>query len=343
MAISMAVFGGDAFTQASMIRGIDRRPYVPNQLDSVIGFEPVRATTDTVYVISRRRYVNLIRTTLRGAPIEMAAPDDKDARPLRIPRLAKGDKLYAHELANINPLEDETETDRAAAEVAKKQDKLIGDTEATFEFQRLGALNGLILDTDASTLVNFWTEFGITQPADIDLQLDDLTQTTGALRERIATNIVMPIARASGAGNDPRFRVKALCGDAFWFALTGHPAIEKTYLNYAAAAELRGEKLWDQFEFAGVLFVHYRGTDDGSKISIPTNKAKFFPVGVPGMWQHVMGPMNESMPLLNQPGRRYYPFLEKDKSEKQQWVQPEIFSYPLFVNARPDLVLTGTI
>lgn len=343
MAISMAVFGGDAFTQASMIRGIDRRPYVPNQLDSIIGFEPVRATTDTVYVISRKRYVNLIRTTLRGAPIEMAQPDDKDARPLRIPRLAKGDKLFAHELANINPLEDETETDRAAAEVAKKQDKLIGDTEATFEFQRLGALNGLILDTDASTLVNFWTEFGITQPADIDLQLDDLTQTTGALRERIATTIVMPIARASGAGNDPRFRVKALCGDAFWFALTGHPAIEKTYLNYAAAAELRGEKLWDQFEFAGVLFVHYRGTDDGSKISIPTNKAKFFPVGVPGMWQHIMGPMNESMPLLNQPGRRYYPFLEKDKSEKQQWVQPEIYSYPLFLNARPDLVLTGTI
>lgn len=343
MAISMAVFGGDAFTQASMIRGIDRRPYVPNQLDSIIGFEPVRATTDTVYVISRKRYVNLIRTTLRGAPIEMATPDDKDARPLRIPRLAKGDKLYAHELANISPLEDETETDRAAAEVTKKQDKLIGDTEATFENMRKGALNGLILDTDGSTLVNFWTEFGIAQPTDIDLTLDDPNMTIGQLREKIATLIVMPIARASGAGNDPRFRVRALVGDGFWFALTGHPAVEKTYNNWAAAAELRGELLWTGFPLGGVEFFHYRGTDDGSTIAIPTNKAKFFPVGVPGMWQHVMGPMNESMPLLNQPGRRYYPFLEKDKSEKQQWVQPEIYSYPLFINARPDLVLTGMI
>jgi hypothetical protein len=343
MAISMAVFGGDAFTQATMIRGFDRRPYVPNQLDSIIGFEPVRATTDTVYIISRKRYVNLIRTTLRGAPIEMATPDDKDARPLRIPRLAKGDKLFAHELANINPLEDETETDRAAAEVAKKQDKLIGDTEATFEFMRIGALNGLILDVDGSTLVNFWTEFGIAQPADIDLQLDDLNQSVGDLRKKIATLIVIPIARASGAGNDPRFQVKSICGDDFWFALTGHPALEKTYLNQAAAAELRQERLWDEFSFAGVTFVHYRGTDDGTTIAVPSNKARFFPVGVPGMWQHVMGPMNESMPLLNQPGRRYYPFLEKDKSEKMQWVQPEIYSYPLFVNARPDLVLTGTI
>ncbi len=343
MAISMAVFGGDAFTQASMIRGLDRRPYVPNMLDSVIGFEPVRATTDTVYVISRKRYVNLIRSSLRGAPIEMATPDDKDARPLRIPRFAKGDKLFSHELANIMPMEDETETDRAAAEVAKKQEKLIGDAEATFEFQRLGALNGIVLDTDGSTLVNFWTEFGITPPSDIDLTLDNAALTIGELRSAIATNVVMPIARASGAGNDPRFRVRALCGDAFWFALTGHPAIEKTYQNQAASAELRKENLWDVFTFAGVDWYHYRGTDDGSTIAISTNKAKVFAVGVPGMWQHVMGPMNESMPLVGQPGRRYYPFLEKDKSDKMQWVQPEIYAYPLFVNARPDLVLTVTI
>ncbi len=343
MPISMAVFGDDAFTQASMIRGIDRRPYVPNQLDALIGFEPVRVTTDTVYINSRQRYLSLIRSSLRGAPIEMAEPEDRNARPLRIPRIAKGDKLFAHELANMAPLDDESEVMAAARVVAGKQERLIDDVEATFEFMRLGALNGLVLDTDGSTLVNFWTEFGITPPSDIDLTLDDPDLTIGELREAIATNVVMPIARASGAGNDPRFRVRALCGDAFWFKLTGHPAIEKTYLNYAAAAELRGERLWESFEFGGVEWVHYRGTDDGSTIAIPTNKARVFPVGVRGMWQHVMGPMNESLPLLNQPGRRYYPFLERDKSDKQQWVQPEIYSYPLFVNARPDLVLTVTI
>jgi hypothetical protein len=309
----------------------------------VIGFEPVRATTDTVYVISRQKYVNLIRSTLRGAPIEMAQPDDKNARPLKIPRFAKGDKLFAHELANIMPLEDETETDRAAAEVAKKQEKLIADAEATMEYQRLGALKGILLDTDASTLVNFWTEFGITPPSDIDLTLDNAALTIGQIRTAIQTNVTIPIARASGAGNDPRFRIRAICGDTFWNTLISHPAIEATYMNYVAAAELRGEKLWGSFSFAGIDWFHYRGTDDGTTISISTNKAHVFPVGVPGMWQHVMGPMNESLPLINQPGRRYYPFLEKDKSEKQQWVQPEIYVYPLFVNARPDLVLTVTV
>lgn len=342
MPISMVVFGEDAFTQASMIRGIQRRPYVPSMLDSIIGFEPVAVTTDTVYITSRKRYLNLIRTTLRAAPIEMAAPDDKDARSLKIPRLAKGDKLFAHELANINPMEDETETDRAAAMVADKQDKLIMDLEATFENMRLGALRGLLLDTDGSTLVNYFTEFGIGAPADIDLTLDNLTLTVAQIRTQIANALVIPLAQASGAGNDPRFRLRAVCGSAFWFALTGHPAIEKAYEMQAVARERFNEMVWESFNFGGVEWFHYRGTDDGTAISVNTNKAHVFPVGVPSMWQHVMGPANEFMPLVNQPGRRYVPFMVEDK-DRQQWVQPEIYSYPLFVNARPDLVLTVTV
>jgi Phage major capsid protein E len=342
MAIPMAVFGGSAFEAASMVRALDRRPYRPSMLVSAIGFETVSATTDTVYVVSRQRYLNLIRTTLRGAAIEMAAPEDQNARPLRIPRLAKGDKLFAHELANVMPFEDQTVEGLAAQMIARKQEKLIDDCEATFENMALGALNGIILDTDGNTLVNFFTEFGVAAPGAVDLTLDNLAMTIGELREKIATLLTIPIARASGAGNDPRFRLRAVCGDNFWFKLTGHPAVEKTYLNYQAASELRDEKLWTSFIFAGVEWIHYRGTDDGTTMAISTNSARVFPVGVPGMWQHVMGPANEFLPFMHQPGRRFYPMLIQDK-DRDQWVQPEIYSYPLFINARPDLVLTATV
>ena len=78
MPISLAVFGGDAFSQASMIRGISRRPYVPSMLDQVIGFTPVPVTTDTVYITSRKRYLNLIRTAdhLRRQVAELLKPHD---------------------------------------------------------------------------------------------------------------------------------------------------------------------------------------------------------------------------------------------------------------------------
>lgn len=344
MAISMAVFGGDAFERATMIRALDRRPYVPMMLDRIINFEVVPVSTPYVYVSTRRRYVNLIRTTLRGAPIEMQTPEDGDARPLKIHRLGKGDTLFAHQLNYINPLEGETEEQRAAILIREKQERLINDYEATLEYHRLGALRGLVLDTDGSTLVNFWTEFGLTQPADIDLNLDASTPLSlSQLRQNIASLITIPIQKASGAGNDPRFRFRAVCGDAFWFALTGHPSIERAYELDQQARSRMDENIWDSFRFAGIEWFHYRGTDDGSAIAVEANKAHIFPTGVPGMWQHVMGPMDEDFRFVGQPGRRYYTVLERDKSDKQQWVMPEIYGYPLIVNSRPDLVLTATV
>ena len=342
MPISMAVFNGEAFTNAAMIVALDQRPYIPNQLYTIMGFRPVRVNTDVVFLGRKNGRISLIRTTERGAPIEMQTPKSKDLRPFKIPRLAKGDQLFAHELANLSPWPGETEEETVARRIDEMQTDLLDDLSLTEEFHQMGALGGILYDSDGSVITNYYTEFGVSVPADIDLGLDDDTATIGELREKIATLIVMPIARASGAGNSPRFRVNSLAGDDFWFKLTGHPALEKTYLNQAAAAELREETLWESFRFAGVTFYHYRGTDDGTTISVPTSKAKFFPVGVPGMFQHVIGPCNEMFETMNQDGKRYYPLLVRDK-DRDQWVQPEIYSYPLFFNGRPDLVLTGTV
>lgn len=342
MAINMAVFDGDAFTQAAMIEAIDTRPYKPNMLDRIIQFKPVRVNTDTVYLGSTQGRISLIRTTLRGAPIEMGERRTKNMRPFQIPRVAKGNQLFAHELANLVPWAGETEVDTVARRIDEMQTDLIDDVELTEENMRLGALGGIVYDADASVLHDYYAEFGISVPSDVDLTLDNANMTVGELREKIATLLVIPIARASGAGNSPRFRINAVCGDNFWFKLTGHPAVEKTYLNQAAAAELREEQLWDNFVFAGVTWWHYRGTDDGSTIAISTNKAKVFPVGVKGMFQHIMGPCNEMFETMNQDGRRYYPLIVRDK-DRDQWVQPEIYAYPMFFNGRPDLVLTATV
>lgn len=344
MPITMAVFGGDAFTGAAMIRGIEKRTYIPNGLDEIMGFEPRPVDKDVVYIGQKNRVNGIIQTTLRGAPIEMRAEPTKDYRPISIPRLAEGAKLYAHELADMIPFEDETDAGLVAIRLAEKQEDLIGDVELTEENMRLGALNGTVLDKDASTIVNYYTEFGITPPSAVDLTLDDANMTIGALREKIGTLITIPITRGAGSGMAPRLRIRAVCGDAFWYALTGHAAVAKTYEGYAAAASLRDDQTWTTFQFAGVTWYHYRGTDDGSTIAISTNQAKVFPYGLPGMFQHVMGPFQESLnPAYRGRGRRYFPFLELDKSEKQQWAQPEIYAYPLFVNSRPDLVLTATI
>lgn len=340
--VSMAVFGGDAFTQAAMIRGIEKRTYVPTGLDSIMGFTPSPVNTDVVYIGQKARTNGVIQTTLRGAPIEMRTKPDRNYRPILIPRIAEGEQLYAHEIANLQPFDGETAEDVAATRIAEMQEDLIADVEITEERMRLGALNGTVLDKDGSTIVNYYTEFGLVAPSAVSLGLTDASATIGQIQEKIGLSVVKPIITGAGLGSAQGISIRAIAGDGLWYALTGHPAIEKTYQNYAAAASLREDRLWDTFRFAGVDWYHYRGTDDGSTIAIGTNEAKVFPYGLRGMFQHVMGAANEFLNLIGQRGRRYVPFLEKDKSEKYQWVQPEIYAYPLFVNARPDLVLTVT-
>lgn len=341
--ISMAVFDDDAFTVASQIEGIDKRPYIPSGLDDIMGFKPKPVSTDVVFIGQTNRTNGLIQSTLRGAPIEMRGRPGKGLRPVSIPRLAEGSQMMAHEFANLVPWPGDDQVDVVLAALREIQEDLIGDLEMTEEFMRLGALNGTILDKDGSTIIDYFTAFDIVAPSAVDLTLDNANMTIGELREKIGTLIVMPLTRGIGTGAAANVQIRAVCGDTFWFKLTGHPAVEKTYLNYAAAAELRGEKLWETYELGGVTWYHYRGTDDGTTIAINTNQAKVFPYGVRGMFQHIMGPANEFFEYLNKPGRRYYPYLIRDQSGRNQWVQPEIYAYPLFLNSRPDLVLTATI
>lgn len=340
--VSMAVFGGDAFIQAEMIAGIEKRPYIPNGLDEIIGFEPKPVSSDIVYIGQKQRLNGVIRSTLRGAPIEMRTRPGKDYRPIKIPRIAEGDQLFAHELANMTPWEGETEEDLVAMTIREMQEDLIGDVELTEERMRLGALNGIVLDKDNSELVNYFTEFGIAVPLAVDLTLDNPAMTIGELNEKIGTLLVKPITQGIGSGNAGRVQIRAIAGDGFWYKLVGHPSVAATYMNYVGAASLREDRLWDTYEIGGVLWFHYRGTDDNSTIAIGSNQSRVFPYRVSGMFQHIMGPANEFLELLNQRGRRYVPFLVRDL-QRNHWVQPEIYSYPLFVNSRPDLVLTATI
>ena len=77
----------------------------------------------------------------------------------------------------------------------------------------------------------------------------------------------------------PATRVHALCGDAFWDDLTAHSEVRQTYLNTIEASQLRNGNAYETFNYGGITWENYRGTDDGS-VGINTDKAKFFPVNV---------------------------------------------------------------
>lgn len=337
--ITFDVFNNDAFSVTTMLDDMDRQPYRPTGLASFIGFTPEPVSTDTVGVGMIRGSLKLIEPTHRGAPIETPDEETKTAVELRIPRIARGDKLFIHQIANLRPFTGEGDVETVARVVARKQQRNTDAVEYTFEHMMLGALNGIVMSAAGNTIVNFYTAFGITQPGAVTLGLSAASPTPGKLRRDIQSLIVKPIEDAADVGQMPTMRIRAICGSDFFNALVTHPDAEKTYLNTVAAQELRGE-MPESFVFGGVEWFRYRGN---GAVAVAANQARIFPYGIPDMFQHVMGPCNEMEETINQMGRRYYPVLERDQSTKRQWVQPEIYSYPLFLNRRPDLVLTAQV
>lgn len=334
--ITLDIFNNDAFSVTTLLPQVNKMPFQPGFLGSLGIFDEQPVATDTIGVGMLQGRLALIQTTLRGAPIEAAEPDAKNVRPFILHRLAKGDKIRAAELANVVPNEGETEVETVEMVLARRQQRLVQDVEYTFEHMRLGAVRGKIMDADGTTeLTNYWTEWGISEPADIDLNLDAGSPVLGALGTQIRSTIVRPLIRA--AGGAPTTRLVGLAGDAFWDALIGHAEVRTTYYNWQAAESLRTQSPFETYRYGGVDWINYRGSDDNSTIAIDTDKAVVFPTGVPGMFQHVMGP-GETFETVNRMGQRVYPLIVRDK-DRDMWVQPEIYSYPLMLNTRPDLVL----
>jgi hypothetical protein len=136
--------------------------------------------------------------------------------------------------------------------------------------------------------------------------------------------------------------VYALCGDAFFDALINHPNVKGAYDGYAAAERrLGGNYAHGVFEFAGVLFENYQGTDDNSTVAIDTNEARFFWVGVPGIFAEYYAP-STFMSSLGGVGLPRYAKQVVDPSGLERFVMLHTQQNPLPVCLRPSTLVRGT-
>ena len=334
---TMDIFNQDAFSMVSLTSALENSPYQPGRLGQLGLFMENPIRTETVGIEQRDNVLTLISTSERGAPLDQGSSRKRNIRDFRTVRIAKGDTIYASEIQNIRAFGMESEFQQVQAEVAKRYSWLQSDMQLTHEHMRLGAVQGIVLDADGSTVINNWyDEFGITQAAEIDFDLDNASPASGAVRKKCAQVIRQMAKAAKGGWVDGQTRVHALCGDAFWDDLITHPEVERTYLNYSAAAGLREGIAYESFTYGGITWENYRGTDDGSTVAIGTDKANFFPVGGRDTFELALSPA-ESFEYVNTPGKFEYGLMIPDR-DRNMWVKPELYSYPLYVCKRPAML-----
>lgn len=305
-------------------------------------FTPNPIRTETAFIEERNGVLTVVQTDKRGAPPSKRTTEKRNVRSFGTVRLARQDTIMASEIQGIRAFGSETEFMQVQGEVMRRLAGPTGvmrDVEITWENLRLGGVQGIVLDADGSTIINWFTEFGIAQPTEVDFDLDNAAPAPGAVRRK-CTQVTRAMMRASqGAWVEGSTYALALAGDNFWDDLTAHSEVRETYLNTVQAQELRSGLAFETFRYGGVQWINYRSTDDGGTnptVGVNTDSAKFLPVNAPGVFEMVFSP-GEQLDVVNTPGRPIYPLIVPDRDRNMK-VDIEVYSYPLPVCTRPGML-----
>lgn len=332
--ITMDVFQGDAFSAQSLTAAVDKIGFQPSLLSSIQGlFDPTPVRTEAVWIESRGSEAALIQTSNRGTPRAQRADTAREARPFKTKRLAKGSRITASELLGIGAFGSETELKQVSDEVARRQYLLRIDHDLTIENLKLSTIMGTTLDADGTTIYAWATEFGQTIPAEVDFDLDAASPASGVLQTACskAVRSIMRGLKGMGGGG---VRIIGLAGDNFTDNFLGHSEYRSTYQNQsdAAGGTLRLSGAFREWDFGGIHFVNYRGTDDDSTVTVGTDKCKFFPVGA-GIFKWAMSP-GESLDNVSSIGQPFYSRIVPD-DDRNEYADVELDAYILPVCTMP--------
>ena len=334
------IFKGDAFATTSLTGLVNTKPHIPSLLRTMGLFEVEPVRTTTVWVEFKDGKIALIPTSRRGEPIYENEKQKRRAVPLSTLRLAKGDTITADEIQDIRAEGTEAELKEVMTEVNDRLTQMSGDMDLTIENLLLGAIQGILVDADGSTVIyNLFTEFGVSKPSEIDFDLDNATPESGALWKK-CQSVVRGMTKAGKGAFLPNTEIIGLAGDTFYDQLIAHAEVQGNSNNWTEAQALANEYgAYGAIKFGGITFVNYRGTDDGSTVAIGATKVKFFPKNARGVFKLALAPA-EFMEYVNSRGQERYSMVIPDR-DRNAFVRVELYSYPLPYCTRPEMLFSG--
>lgn len=328
---ALDIFNDDAFSLSSLTAAINERPYVPGRIGELGIFSEEGVATTTVQIEREGDVFNLVESKPRGGSSQVVDGDPRTLMPFNTVHLPQRSTILADEVQNVRAFGTETEVEAVQTVVNKRLAKHRIQLDATHEWQRVGALKGLILDADGSrVLLNLFTAFNLAQ------QTVAFALPTAGTKVRIKCLEVLEKIE-DALGNAPFTGVRVLCGRNFWSELIEHPVVKETYLATSMAASLRGDPR-ESFDFGGLTFERYRGKLNGTAY-IGDDEAYAFPEGVPDLFITRFAPA-DYMETVNTNGLPYYSKNELLRFDKG--VEIESQSNPLHIATRPRSVIKLT-
>lgn len=326
-----------------------------NQM-GLFGFEGVAA--DTVIIDRVVNSLGILQVTGRGGPATREKGERNSSLALPIPYFRHEDFLRPEDLINRRA-PGMTGPDTITRKRMKKITLLRRKIVQTLEWLKLGAIKGQVTDGAGSTLLDIYSEFGITQTV-LSFALSNTATDVGAkvreLKRAIEANLL---------SGDMVDLVHCFVDSGFFDALVSHPNVEKAYQQFATinqiaapgagatAGQMGGQQplqadLRRSFVFQGVVFEEYNpgvsliqnATSDDTQATltrlIASNEGYAFPMDIPEMFEGYYAPANK-MQYVGTEGAEMYSFEYQLPNDEGMMIEGH--TAPLFVNRRPAAVI----
>lgn len=319
---------------------------VPNKYGLVtnLGIFPAPKPISTTYVALERKNwtLNLLPASERGAPGTKGSVGKRDRKLFEIPQITHEDSVKVADVQNLRAfgsyapqmLEDL---------VTEKLVTMASKHAITHEWYRVNALQGRVLDSDGSTMIDLYDEFDITQPV----------AAFGAASSKVSLIRTIKRQMERSLQGEVMSGVACLASYEFMEMLFADTAILAAYNAAMAAWQAfiaMNPTLSDRrfsFTVQEVTFMEYDGTasspnPDGTSTVrrfIPSGDAIFFPLGTQSSAQQWAAP-GDFKEALNMPGQTLYAKMKGDGWDREQQILTQSNVLPLWV--RPELLVRGT-
>jgi hypothetical protein len=331
------IFNDDAFSLVSLTATINNVDHVPGRAGALV-FQGVSEGIPTLSPVfeSRAESLSLIQEQPRGAPPEQEKKDKSNLRSISVPHFPLEATIRADEVQNVRAFGTADQLQAVETVVSNYIRKMGQRHDLTLEYLRLGALKGRVMGPGGTVIADLFSLFGVSQET-FNWDLDDALNSAGDFEDAIrikAQELVRFMTRNAKTVLPNGYRIWAFCGDRFFDKLISHPSVKEVYNNTSEQERRLGANYaFGVFEFAGIVFENYRGTDDNSTVAIGDDEARAFLTGVPGLYAEYFAPA-DFMETANTIGLPRYAKVAPDQ-KFNRFVELHTQQNPLPICLRP--------
>ncbi len=334
---SLDVFNSDAFSMTSLTAAINKRDYKPGRLGQIGLFDARGIPTTTLFVEEKSGQLRLVQTSSRGGPGGTVGANLRTARAFRVPHLQQNATILADSIQNIRAFGSETEVQTIQGMVDERNADMQDNLLVTQEYHRMGAIQGVILDADGSTIYNLFTEFGVTQQT-LDIAFGT---TTTKVRSRI---VAAKRLAEDELGGMLIQGWRGFCGKNWFDALIDHTTVAEAY-KYQQGQQLQNDLRETGFSYGGVMWEEYRGSvapqAGGSAVSFVNDDQAWLVPIVSGLFITRFAPADYEE-TVNTMGLPFYAKQAPDPSGFNKYRALEVQSNPISLCLRPRAVIKLT-